>query len=559
MTSDQLPGWPALDLGGQSFPLRIGYERGVWGKLHGARTDYRWIAVSAAFDPEAPSLERELQLGSEDIPQRAVHWRILGDRCLAVASYPSRATDAAGRTSFLEKQVLAWRRPTETPVALGALVLLPQAARADDQVWWERQTQSRWTNEDDTLSLPPVDHAPLPVSIADLEAAIARGVADLAAAVPEDALTDLYAHLLAGQRAIPLGLQEPLSPEALAVLLLPLPRALADTVSMAGWLPSQRIPDLDALRRCWSLVLGGTALPPPPAATPSAAQRQQARGLAQAILANDPALAGGSRPAPALPARPVPRADGQIQLALWGPSSAGKTALLAKLYLEEQDTGWEIYPTEQSLPFIQDMRAYMRSNNSFPPATTATVDQIEYLFRHHQTGTRASLRLEDRAGSESETLSEAIRRQLGEAQGLVLLFDPMAEGGTLEGQVWRTLEHVHVASGRGTRKDERPIAVCVSKADVLIDSMDDLRSAEDDPDGFVRRHDSMGLVRALDRFCSNYRLFPVSAAGVRVRHGVVEPVVFYDETLRPRLCPGGRPLNVMAPFAWLLDQVTSRS
>ena len=558
MTSDQLPAWPALDLGGQPPPLKIGYELGVWGKLHGAPTDYRWIATSTAFDPGPVALEKELQLGSEDAPQRAVHWRVLGDRCLAMVTYPSRSVDAAGRSSFLEKQVLAWRRPAETPASLGALVLLPQVAQSTDQVWWDRQTQNRYLEGDETLNLLPTDHAPLSVSAGSLEEAIARGVKELNGALSEGALTDLYAHLLAGQRAIPLSLAAPLGSEALAALLLPLPRALADTLSMTGWLPSQRIPDLEALRRCWTLVLGGTALPPAPAGTPSPALRDQARAMAQALLANDPAQAGGS-PAPARPVRPAPPANGQIQLAMWGPSSAGKTALLAKLYLEEQETGWEIFPTERSLPFIESMRSYMRTNNSFPPATTTAVAQIEYLFRHQVTTAEASLRLEDRAGSESETLSDDIRRQLGEAHGLVLLFDPMAEAGTLESLVWRTLEHVHVASGRGVHKDDRPIAVCVSKADVLIETIDDFRSAQNDPDGFVRRHDRMGLVRALDRFCSNYRLFPVSAAGVRVRHGVVEPVVFYDETLRPRLCPGGRPLNVMAPFAWLLDQATSRS
>ncbi len=558
MTPDRLPAWPALDLGGQALPAQISYELGVWGKLHGAPTDYRWIATSTAFDPGSMALEKELQLGSEDVPQRSFHWRSLGDHCIAMVTYPSRAVDAAGRSSFLEKQVLAWRRPAGTPAALGVLVLLPQVAQATDQVWWDRQAQNRWTEDDETLNLFSADNAPLAISAEGLEAAIARGVKELNGALTERALTDLYAQLLTGQQAIPVALAAPLGPEAVAALLLPLPRALADTLSLAGWLPSQRIPDVDALRRCWNLVLGGDVLPPALAGTPSPAQLDQARAMAKALLANDPAPAGGS-PAPAQPPRRAPSANGQIQLAMWGPSSAGKTALLAKLYLEEQETGWEIYPTEKSLPFIESMRSYMRTNNSFPPATGTAVAQIEYLFRHKVTNAEASLRLEDRRGSESAELSDDIRRQLGEAHGLVLLFDPMAEAGTLEGLVWRTLEHVHVASGLGVQKDERPIAVCVSKADVLIETIEDFRSAQDDPDRFVRRHDSMGLVKALDRFCSNYRLFPVSAAGVRVRHGSVEPVVFYDETLRPRLCPGGRPLNVMAPFAWLLDQAASRS
>ncbi len=554
-----LPAWPALDAGDHPFPQRLGYERAVWGKVHASPGDYRWIAASPSFAPALQQIERELQLGSEDVPERATHWRNTGEHCLAMVCYPSRAADAAGRSNFLEKQILAWRRPAEVPAVLGALLLLPRIAQADDDIWWDKPAQSRWS-EDDTLSIPPEDHPPVPVSPDTLAEAVARGTAELRAALHEDSLTDLYAHILAGHRAVPLaGLAAPLGPEAVAALLLPLPRALADGYSVAGWLPSRRLPDLAELQRCWGVVLGGATLPPPPPVSPSPEQRRQAQTLAQAILANDPAILTGA-PTPAAAPVAVSGGPSPIRLAMWGPSSAGKTALLAKLYLEDdEEIDWEVFPTATSLQFIQDMRAHMRTSNAFPPATTGSVEQIEYQFRHRLAGTEASLRLEDRAGSESEKLTDAIRVQLGEAHGLVLVFDPLAEGSSLESQVWRTLEHVHVASGRRVHKDSRPIAVCVSKADVLIETIDDLRSAREDPDGFVRRRDRMGLVKALDRFCSNYRLFPVSAAGIRVRHGVIEPVVFYDEGLSPRLCPGGRPLNVKAPFAWLLEQVTSRS
>jgi hypothetical protein len=116
-----------------------------------------------------------------------------------------------------------------------------------------------------------------------------------------------------------------------------------------------------------------------------------------------------------------------------------------------------------------------------------------------------------------------------------------------------------VASGRIGRKDERPIAVCLSKADTLIRTPADFRRAIEWPDDFVREHLDPGLVRPLERLCANYRLFPISAAGVRLRYGAIEPVVFLDENLEPRICPGGRPFNLMAPFTWLLQQLTGRS
>jgi hypothetical protein len=551
--------WPALGLEEVSLPGQLNYERAVWGKPRGSRSDFRWLAATLSFGAgKRGDLPRELHLGTEDLPVAATHWRSLGDVHYALSCYPSRATDAAGRTSFLEKQVLEWRRPAGLPAALGALLLLPRAASLDDSVWWERHTGPRWSAEDDvTLSLASDEDAPaVPAGVADLEAAIARGIAGIAAQVSEPALAELYAALLAGERAIPLRwLERPLPAESVAALLLPLPRKLADGLSIAGWLPARRVPDTAELRRCWDLVLGGPALPPPGAAAPAHEQAEQALAMARALLAGNPSLLGGA--AAAAPERASGGTEAPIELAMWGPSSSGKTALLAKLYIDCDAGDWEIFPTQSSLKFIQDMREHMRTRNAFPPATAAgLVEKIEYLFRHRRTGAAASLRMEDRAGAYSENLSDELKASLGRAAGLVLLFDPLSEGATLESQVWRTLEQVHIASRRGVRKDDRPIAVCVSKADVLIESPEDLRRAQEDPQGFVREHDRMGLRRALDRFCSNYRLFPVSAAGVRLHRGLVDFRVFYDEKLAPRICAGSQPLNLMQPFSWLLDQVT---
>ena len=94
---------------------------------------------------------------------------------------------------------------------------------------------------------------------------------------------------------------------------------------------------------------------------------------------------------------------------------------------------------------------------------------------------------------------------------------------------------------------------------MLIETAADFRRALDAPDEFVRERVSPVLVQGLDHYCAKYRLFPVSAVGVRLRHGVVEPAVFSDERLQPRICPGGRPFNLRAPFAWLLNELTHLS
>jgi hypothetical protein len=116
-----------------------------------------------------------------------------------------------------------------------------------------------------------------------------------------------------------------------------------------------------------------------------------------------------------------------------------------------------------------------------------------------------------------------------------------------------------VFSNHSGRKEERPIAVCVSKADVLVETAEDLHRAIDTPHEFVRERLPVALVRPLDRYCTNYRLFPVSAAGMRLRCGLIEPTVFLDEGLEPRICPGSRPFNLMAPFSWILAQVSGAS
>lgn len=244
-----------------------------------------------------------------------------------------------------------------------------------------------------------------------------------------------------------------------------------------------------------------------------------------------------------------------LNLALWGPSAAGKTALLAQLF--DRDHGdWEIYPTQDSLSFIERMQPVLQTNNLFPPATmVGDRERIVYLFRNGKTGAAGTLHVEDRAGKDFEDMVEEGQQRLRSADGLVLLFDPTRDPRKLAGEVRTTLQRLHVISERGTEKDPRPIAICLSKADLMIRTPDDLRHVREAPDLFVRERMAPSLSDSIDRFCSNFKLFPVSAAGVRVRRGVVEPVVFYDEQLRFRIGHGGEPINLIEPFLWIFEQL----
>lgn len=251
--------WPALLRG--SSPHVLECERGVWGKAHGAPTDFRWLAQSAGFDRDRPSLPRELSLGGEDVLAQFQAWRNLGDRCYAMTCYPSRAIDASGRRGFLEKQVLEWHRPSHVPAALGALLLLPRAAALTDAVWWDRDDVMELRYEPHAVLLIAKPEATV-VDEEELAETIERGREALRKTLGSKSLQQLYDQLLAGRAPSYLsGLHEPLSPEALAALLLPLPRELADRISIAGWVPTDR-PSFEDLGNRWEVLTADRSVAP---------------------------------------------------------------------------------------------------------------------------------------------------------------------------------------------------------------------------------------------------------------------------------------------------------
>jgi len=541
--------WPALG-GLEALPETLEIERAVWGKVHGEASDYRWIASSPALRSQLPGREREIQLGSEDRPRRLCLWRHLeSDWYWAISCYPSRAVDAAGRASFLEKQVLAWKRPAGVPAALGALLLLPRVAALDDSIWWKERNNPSWAEEDFIQRIPAP--APVQVDAADLLAALDRCLRLVPETFEAERLARFYAALLAGLRPSGIAPAAPSSADTLAALLLPLDPEQANRTSLAGGLPSKRW-DAKKLGRLWHGILLDED---PGKDTASLGDEQRAHGerMAQALLRHDPA---------GLTAPPTEAGDGPpsdaLELALWGPASAGKTVLLAQLFLlsdaiDPEARDWDIHPTRDSMPFIQDMRSSCNGENRFPKATTVGhSEEIVYRLRHRQSDRKILLAVEDRAGKESQELTDQMKRRLREADGLILLFDPQRDAGDLEKDVRNTLDQLSV-DANGDR-DPRPVAVCLTKTDLLLEDAGDLTSAIEDPHEFARSHLPVSLQRAFDRVFQRYRFFPVSAVGVRSLWGSLEPVVFLDEQLEPRLIQKGEPLNLQKPFTWVLEQ-----
>jgi hypothetical protein len=176
-------------------------------------------------------------------------------------------------------------------------------------------------NPDALLSLDPED---LPVDEDTIGIAIERGRQQLRDTISPDALAHLYDRLLSSRRpALLTGMQQPLSAEALAALLLPLPREIADRISLAGWLPSGRPLTTDLCKR-WDVL---AVTPATPVAFNSATETQACR-MAETLLNFDvsspaPIVEEAFTPPPDLPeiALPVRQLEKPgLQLTLASPS-----------------------------------------------------------------------------------------------------------------------------------------------------------------------------------------------------------------------------------------------
>ena len=561
--------WPALEMS-EPLPQQLNYERAIWGKVHGAPSDFRWIAVSSGFRGSEQKVEQHLQLGSEDAVASMSLWKAVGNFYYAVYCYPSRAADASGRRGFLEKQIIEWRQPEGVPAVLAALLLLPGVAQFTgftDEIWWNFFDDPRWLEVDFFLEIAKENYLPVQVSTAECEQVIAAGCKMLAESMPEEKLQELYALILAGQHPVVLNaIEQSLKPEAIAALMLPLPRQTADTISVAGWLPSRRF-NIDHLSQRWGVIGNGLnqSLTTPVSVVPTKEQWQQAQRMTQAILANDPSVLNAAAPQPDDAQKSAPQTS-KFRLVLWGPSSSGKTVFMAQLYTAglKKDEDWKLYPQETAHMFVQQMRKTVEHSNTFPPATSyGQVDQLVYEFSNEKNGLEAALEVEDRAGKQFEEFNEEAQERIRNADGLILLFDPERFPYQLKEEVMSTLEKVYLARGTSEKKDYRPVAICITKADILIETIEDYRSAKNYPDTFVRRfieeRINPDLIQVVEQYCAWFRFFPVSAAGLRIAHGAIEPTVFYDEKFTSRICFGGKPFNLLAPFSWVIESLANQS
>jgi len=240
-------------------------------------------------------------------------------------------------------------------------------------------------------------------------------------------------------------------------------------------------------------------------------------------------------------------------IAIWGLPGSGKTTLIGMLRLESENSRgeWEVQRQSEATPSMEALIRQL-ADGQFPAATpVGTLDTFQYRVIHRPTGRVYSMSLTDMPGKDWAERSPAARETFRQARGLVFLFEPNA---TRE-QMMHGMEALDAFAG--VVHDDRPVALCLCKADLNINSRGSLNQAKNEPDFFVRRAcPDLKLDEVFGRFRSR-RLFPVSAVGVRSVGGGVETASFYDQNLEVRFQPGAERL-LMAPFAWLFSELEKR-
>lgn len=255
-----------------------------------------------------------------------------------------------------------------------------------------------------------------------------------------------------------------------------------------------------------------------------------------------------------------------LQLSLWGPTSSGKTMFLAQVYHNwgKEDAEWQIFPSPEAMPFIDTMRQFIDLQNRFPPNTdVGSVQEIRWTFFHRASQDSVDLRVEDRAGKDFQDLGPAVMERLVEADALVLLFDAQAnDTGVLRQQIIGALERIHlkrVDLGQALH-DDRPVAICLTKADEYAHSGEDARRMLDEPREFVRgwlrARGELDVIKKIEQYCSRCRFFPVSAVGIiETPGGRLVPSVVYDERFEGRIVGQAQPINLSTPFKWIFSQL----
>jgi hypothetical protein len=149
----------------------------------------------------------------------------------------------------------------------------------------------------------------------------------------------------------------------------------------------------------------------------------------------------GSVPQPQLaplPPPPISIAEREMQIALWGATSSGKSTYLWTLPLAARQQGWTVTPMDEASEEFK-VRAETDLTEGLLPIPTQDEVLIRWQLekapsvegpwwrRREVPGARILLRTIERHGGDFETLTQSVADQLVQADGIVYLFDPDRE------------------------------------------------------------------------------------------------------------------------------------
>ena len=152
-------------------------------------------------------------------------------------------------------------------------------------------------------------------------------------------------------------------------------------------------------------------------------------------------------------------------ITLWGPTSAGKTALLSLLYLraKSEPRDWYIFPTSLSVEMVVNQTQRIEIENEFPKGTIEGSEderQLSYKFQHKTTGEEFLLETADMAGSRSSTWDPELIASLKAAQGIILFLDRSRDHP--DSEVKMALAKMYGSrADENNKPDARPLAVCL--------------------------------------------------------------------------------------------------
>jgi hypothetical protein len=248
-----------------------------------------------------------------------------------------------------------------------------------------------------------------------------------------------------------------------------------------------------------------------------------------------------------------------VKIVIWGPSASGKTNLLMQVFLQPPPPDWRVQPRDRALEYLKELSSSINENAFPPPTPSGARQETNFHLINTRSNEEVTIAIQDRAGQESEKIDERSEQPLGEADGLVILFDPARTAVDPENEVQMALYAIENIRRKSAKDgvyplaDPRPAAICLSKADMLIHSAEEYELALKNPEEFIRSRVGRDVVEMSRRHFGRVRFFLTSAVGLKLRFGVAEPTTFFDENLELRIAKSEQPINVLEPFIWIFQ------